>query len=69
MFGKSGERASFAMVSLHGSIYILGGEGLNYDVRSSVWVSTDGGEEWEQTTPLATPRRYLTAVSTESLVC
>ena len=53
------------MLSLAGKIYVLGGTGI---LGSSVLESTDGAV-WEETTPLAQPRRGHTAVGTEALLC
>ena len=70
LFYLLGTRTSFPMISLGGKIYILGGYLPFGDdgATSSVLVSTDGSD-WEETTPLETPRYFHTAVSTETLVC
>ena len=56
------------MVSLRGKIFILGGDVDYQDPTSSVLVSTDGSD-WEEATPLASPRYDHTAVTTETLQC
>ena len=64
-----GVRYHFPMISLHGKIFILGGELSSSSPSSSVLVSSDNGSTWEEEAPLDSPSALHTAVTTETLQC